>query len=350
MKKIVAIMFNMCIGLVLATMTGGGLFAAVGAGGALSLLRTGSNGLTMAVQKEIWENDIVESLWADNAFLNFATNADQYVLAGKVVHIPQAGASVGAETNRTTLPATVTSRTDTDVTYALDEITTNPIKISNAESVELSYDKRRSVLADTTNAINEAAALDILFKWHPTVAGQILRTTGTAVIAHTDSATGNRKAFCVADVKAAQKLMNKNKMPNNDRYMLIDADMYDQLTSDLSVTQYRDFSSQLNVAEGVVGKLYGFNIMMRSEVSRYTNASTPVPVKWSTAGSAADNAAVLCWHKSAVERALGTVTFFEAIKDPTYYGDIYSALVRLGGRIRRNDAKGVIAIVQTATA
>ena len=350
MKKIFAIVFNMFMGLIIASVTGGGGLAAMGIGTGLSLIKTGASGLTMAVTKEIWENDIIESLWADNAFLNFATNADQYVLAGKVVHIPQAGAAVGAVTNRTSLPATVTSRTDTDVTYALDEITTNPIKISNAESVELSYDKRRSVLSDTTNAINEAAALDILFKWHPTVTGQIIRTTGAAVLSHTDSATGNRKAFCVADVKAAQKLMNKNKMPNGDRYMLVDADMYDQLTADLTVTQYRDFSSQLNVAEGVVGKLYGFNIMQRSEVSRYSNASTPVPIAWATAGSAADNAAVLCWHKSGVERALGTVTFFEDIKNPVYFGDIYSALVRLGGRIRRADNKGVIAIVQAANA
>jgi len=350
MKKIFALFFNMFIGLIIASVTGGGGLAAMGIGTGLSLIKTGASGLNMAVQKEIWENDIIESLWADNAFLNFAFNADQYVLAGKVVHIPQAGTVVGVETNRTSLPATVTSRTDTDVTYALDEITTNPIKISNAESVELSYDKRRSVLSDTTNAINEAAALDILYKWHPTVAGQIIRTTGTATLSHTPSATGNRKAFCVADVKAAQKLMNKNKMPNVDRYMLIDADMYDQLTADLTVTQYRDFSSQLNVAEGVVGKLYGFNIMMRSEVSRYSNAATPVPIKWITAGTATDNAAVICWQKNAVERALGTVNFFEDIKNPVFYGDIYSALVRLGGRIRRADGLGVIAIVQTATA
>ena len=35
--------------------------------------------------------------------------------------------------------------------------------------------------------------------------------------------------------------------------------MYDQLTSDMTATQYRDFSLTLNVAEGVVGKMYGFH-------------------------------------------------------------------------------------------
>jgi hypothetical protein len=51
-----------------------------------------------------------------------------------------------------------------------------------------------------------------------------------------------------------------------------------------------------------------------------------------------------------VERAIGTVNFFERIADPTYYGDIYSYLLRAGGRIRRNDSKGVAVIVQSPSA
>src|SRR5690554_5375359 len=211
MKKIVAILFNTMMGLVLSSVMGGGLLAAGIIGGGLSLFGTGISGvLPMAIQKEVWENDIVESLWADNAFLNYAYNADQFVLAGKVVHIPQAGAAPGTVVNRTSLPAAVSKRTDTDITYAIDEITTNPVHIPNADEVELSYDKRRSVLSETTSAINEAAALNMLFRWSPTAAAAIIRTSGSAVSTHTDSATGYRKAIKLADVKAAQKLFNKS--------------------------------------------------------------------------------------------------------------------------------------------
>ena len=52
----------------------------------------------MAIQKEIWERAIVEDLFADNSFLSKAVNADMWVNAGKVVHIPQAGAAVSATT------------------------------------------------------------------------------------------------------------------------------------------------------------------------------------------------------------------------------------------------------------
>lgn len=351
MRKIVALMFNLAIGVILAAVTGGGAFAAVGIGGALSLIPKATTGvLPMAIQVEIWENDIIEGLWADNAFLNYAFNADQFVLAGKVVHIPQAGAAPKSTVNRTQLPATVTKRTDVDITYAIDEITTDPVLIPNADTVELSYDKRRSVTAETRAAAYESAALNMLFRWSPTVTERILRTTGQAVAAHLPSATGNRKAISLADVKKAQTQMNRDNVPSADRYLMLDADMYDQLTAEMSANQQRDFLAAFDEKNGILGRIYGFNVLMRSQVMRYTNAATPAPKGWETNGAATDNAAAIAWQKNSVERALGDVKFFENLGDPTYYGDIYSSLIRLGGRIRRSDGKGVIAIVQDAAA
>lgn len=351
MKKIQAILFNLVIGVVFASLTGGGAIAAVGIGGVLSLLPglNVSGALPMAVQKEIWENDIIESLWADNAFLNYAINVDNYVLAGKVVHIPQAGSAPATKVNRTELPAAVTKRTDTDVTYAIDEITSDPVLIPNADTVELSYDKRTSVTAETRAAINNVAALVMLYNWAPTLASAILRTTGSPVLAHANAATGNRKAVALADLKAAQKLMNKNNVPSEGRYAMFDAEMYDQITNEMTANQSRDFLAAYDEKAGIMGKLYGFNILMRSETISYTNDATPAPKLFSVAGAAADNAAVICWQSTMVERALGEVKFFENTGDPTYYGDIYSSLVRIGGRKRRADGKGVIAIVQAAS-
>src|SRR3546814_1175003 len=95
-----------------------------------------------------------------------------------------------------------------------------------------------------------------------------------------------------------------------------------------------DWSSDV-CSSDLVGMLYSFKILVRDVVGIYTNAATPVKVAPGTSGAAAHNAAVLCWQKNSVERALGDVKFFENIGDPTYYGDIYSGLVRMGGRIRR---------------
>jgi hypothetical protein len=300
----------------------------------------------MAITKEIWQNHIEGNIFKDNAFLNAVYNADEYVLQGKVVHIPQAGGPPTVVKNRSSLPASVTSRTDTDVTYPLDEFTSDPVKISNAETVELSYPKRESVLNDSEMALRETIADSILIAWGPAGATRILRTSGENVEAHMPDATGYRKGFLPADLKKAGKKLDKDGVAKEDRFCLMSADMYDQFTDALTETQYRDYSRAYDEKTGVLGKLYGFTVMSRATVLSYTEASPPVVKPYGAAGEATDNDAVLCWQKNALERALGEIVAYEQIADPTYYGDIYSFLIRMGGRKRRDDQKGVCVIVQ----
>lgn len=305
---------------------------------------------TAGIQREIWENHIEGNLFKNNEFLLATTDASQYVIQGKVVHIPQAGATASVTKNRSSLPASVTQRTDTDVTYPLDEFTTDPILIPHADTIELSYDKRESVIGEYQSALRQVIADNLLINWGPATAGNIVRTSGAAVASHLASTTGNRKKIVTADLKAAQLLLNKQNVPMEDRYALLSADMYQQLTDDLGVTQYRDFSALFDGKNGILGRLFGFNIMMRSGVVTYTNAGTPVINPYGAAANADDNDAVLCWQKNALERAVGEIVMYDQEKAPTYYGDIYSFLLRMGGRKRRNDEKGIVAIIQTATA
>ncbi len=303
----------------------------------------------MAIQKEIWQDHIEGNLFKNNEFLLASTDAGQYVLQGKVVHIPQAGASATVVKNRSSIPATVIQRGDTDITYTLDEYTTDPILIPNAESFELSYNKRESVLSEYESSLRETVADNLLIEWSPTgTVGTIIRTTGAATASHLAGTSGNRKKFTVNDLKNAQLQLNKQNVPMEGRYALMSADMFQQLTDDMTATQYRDFSAAYEVKEGILGRLFGFNIMMRGGVVSYDDSATPVVNPYGATPSATDNDGVLCWQIGAVERALGQITFFERTGDPTYYGDVYSISVRMGARIRRSDAKGIVAIVQTA--
>lgn len=302
----------------------------------------------MAIQKEIWQSHIEGNLFKNNEFLLASYDAGQYVLQGNVVHIPQAGALPNIVKNRSSLPASVSQRSDTDITYTLDEFSTDPILIPQAETIELSYNKRESVLSEYEAALRQLIAESVLYDWCPSVSGNLLRTNGAAVNSHLAGTTGNRKKFTTSDLKAAQLALNKQNIPLEDRYALLSADMYQQLTDDLSATQYRDFSMTFDAKDGVLGKLFGFNIMMRSNVVCYTNDVTPAAKAFGSVNTPDENDAVLCWQKNAVERALGSINFFERAGDPTYYGDIYSVAIRMGSRKRRNDEKGILAIIQAA--
>jgi hypothetical protein len=81
-------------------------------------------------------------------------------------------------------------------------------------------------------------------------------------------------------------------------------------------------------------------------VLRYDVTATPVPYEPEAAEATTDNGAGLFWQKDLVIRALGSHEMFEDLGNPTMYGDVYSALIRAGGRKKRNDGKGVVALVQ----
>ncbi len=300
----------------------------------------------MAIQKEIWMQTIVEGLFAPNSFLSKAFNADSYV-NDKIVHIPQAGAPSKVVKNRSEYPAEVKTRTDTDLTYQMAEFTTDPIRIPHADTVELSYDKRNSVLRMDKLTLHDNVALDFLKGWSPNSANTI-STTGAAVAAHTSKATGNRAAVTKADIMNLMTRFNDSEVPQEGRYLLLDAYMYTQLLNDLTSAENIAFHAEADPKNGVLGKLLSFNIMMRSKALLYKADGT---VKdWSDEGAATDNAGALAWHDAYVCRALGEVKMFGNEDDPTYYGDIYSFLVRAGGRIMRADGKGVMALVQGAVA
>lgn len=297
----------------------------------------------MAIQKEIWIQAIVEAFFADDSFVSKAYNADAFVNQGKSVYIPNAGASSGVEKNRSVFPATVTTRTDVDLKFDLDEFTTDPIRIPHAETVELSYDKRNSVLRQDKSALINKASESILYNWLPDNAYTI-ETSGKTVTAHSPSATGNRKTFTKEDVRKAMVKFNSQNVPQTRRYLLVDAEMYGQLLDSLTTQEAMAFHATANVQKGILGQLYSFQILMRSRVGVYTNVG--VKKEFSAVGATTDVACALAWHEDSVCRAMGEVEMFDNISDPTYYGDIYSFLVRCGGRAMRNDVAGLLAIKQ----
>ncbi len=304
--------------------------------------------ITMAIQQEFWVNYIIDNLFKDDSFLTKCFDESDSVLAGSVVHIPQAGAKPTVVKNRSSFPATVVQRTDTDITYALDVYTTDPTLITDAETKEISYNKIDSVLGEHMAALVESYSDQVMYKWAPTDAAQIIATTGSLVATSlAPGATGTRKAFLKADLKKAQTIMNKQNIPKADRYAIFPTDMLAELMDDTDLMK-RDgvYGNEVDLKNGIVLKLYGFNIMERSDTTVYTTGNVPKAPGAATAVT--DHCAVICWHKNAVAKALGATKFFETVGDATMYGDVYSAQVKLGGRKRRTAGAGVVAIVQVA--
>lgn len=303
----------------------------------------------MAVTREIWTKDIVDNLYKNNEFVQRAFNADMYVLAGKVVHIPVAGAASAIVKNATSFPISAVKRTDTDATYNLDTFYSTPRHIEQIEKYELEYDKRQSVLGEDQAALRQAAVEALLYNWSPAV-GKCVLTTGGNRTATLSGATGNRKKFDKAEFGTIKLNMDAADISPDGRVAVLTAYHYNDFLASLSDAERADVGRVADLKTGKVGMYLGFEIYMRSTVSRYRGADNAVaPVDEQASGFAAstktdDRAASLFYQESCVERALGNVDVFDNPRQAEYYGDVISMELRMGGRIRRE--AGVFAAVE----
>lgn len=341
-----------------------GPFGAMAAGAA-TLMQKPKNVMLMAVTPEIWTDYIVGNLFKDNEFLLESVDESQYVIGTGVVHIPQAGAGSGVERNRKTLPATITRRKDIDVTYVLDEFTTDPRFIPNIDQAELSYNKMDSCMNEDMSYLKQFIAEAMMYNWRPE---HLILTSGDTKDAH--YGTGNRAAICVEDFVKAKEIFNQWGIPKSDRVALISTSMMGQLVRELKANANRDYSVIYNPTTGVLDKIEGFKLIERqntlvASVASLTAVAGKTYSNW-TGGTdrtyspeqfisreqgdeafATTSAEIaLCWHPTMVARAMGETKMFDDLGNPQYYGDIYSFLQRAGGRKKRGDGKGVIGIIQ----
>lgn len=345
-----------------------GAGAGVAALGASALVKVPAGSLCMSVTPEIWTDYIVENLFKNNEFLLQSVDESQYVIQGKVVHVPQAGVPSKVKRNRTQLPATITRRSDVDVTYALDEFTTDPRFIPDADKVQLSYDKMNSCMTEDMSYLRQVIADSMLYTWRPKY---FIKASKTKSADYTIHGNNLRTGVCVDDFVKAKAVFNKWGIPKEDRYVLLPTEMYNQLCNDVrNATNENLMTAVYNPVNGSLEKLEGFTIIERQTALLASNSTlTQVTGKpyfeWTSGNDltytpedyedidAGEKAAAtqacaygLFWQKSMVRRALGETKMFENEGDPTYYGDVYSFLNRMGGRRSRGDAKGVLGLIQ----
>lgn len=304
------------------------------------------------IPAEVFANYVVEKLRRTNPHVSLASDESQYVKAGAVVHIPQAGASPKVEKNRSTFPAVATRRGDTSVTYALDSFTTEPVHVAWSEAAELSYNKTDSVLSDHVATLMEAVGDNIIYDWTAGLKNGASDTIPASNIVECSGAqeaieigvgvTVTRNAFTYKELEKAQYLMNHQNVPKTERYALLESKMYQQLLDSLSANQMAAFQAAADLKNGICGRLFGFNILERSSVLLF---AAGVPVVPGTEVVNTMNPAALCWQKDCVAVAKGDIMPYQDYGNPQYYGDIFSAEVKMGGRCKRADWAGVVAIM-----
>lgn len=246
----------------------------------------------MALDKEIWVNDIQEMLLPDNSFLTKGTDYSAFADA-RTIHIPVEDGLVNVEVDRDTLPGTVTTTTEQSKEIDMHHFTTDPVRIYRPEDVELSYDKRRLVTEKIAKSLSQKIAEYAL---------QTMGEQGEPTIYNKDP--------MLEQLKNAALAFDTADYPDQDRYVMMTAGDYSRLLTELSEVQTNAFLACSEMKTGVVGQIYGLNIMKRSDI-----------------GGAQG---LFAWHKTQFNYALGPVEIYTQENAPEYYGTVMSASVRFG--------------------
>ena len=311
---------------------------------------------------EIFKAEFQENLYKGSEFLTKSVSHSADIV-GNVVHIPNAGAKPGVEKNRSSFPASATERTNSDLTYIVDSYTLDPIRVRNYEEIQTKPSLASSVMMNGIETIRENITDNTIFAWASNVtvggsasalpASSIIETSGADSSDNlpNGTATGTRKKITALDFRKAMKILGKQEIPKTGRCCLISEDMYHELLEIEAITSADKLGTgETPLSTGSVGRLFGFEIFVRSTVLTYSNLGVLQAPGASEATG--DKGGAIFWHPSTVCLADGATNIYsgkgEGNGDPLHYGVIVSGEKLMGASRLRADNKGVVVLVQGA--
>lgn len=293
---------------------------------------------------KLFSKELQENLFPKNEFYKQSKVDGGIGAKFGTVEVPQAGAVPGITLNPSVFPLTPSQRTDDVKTYTVDNYATDAIHIEDVNEIVTNYSKRSDILKDHSRALNSRIADEMGVAWAPTLASQIITTTGVADgTALAPGATGTRNALTRNDFADLATRFDIDDVDAGARNLLVDARLYAQLLKIDSFINF-DYSNKKPVVDGQVGELFGMKVFKRSRSVYFDVANAKKAVGAATATT--DNLGVLAWADNYVRRAEGNVKVYADMDNPLYLGSIFNAAVRAGGTMGRTDQKGVYALVQ----
>src|SRR5574343_300747 len=307
-----------------APLIGGGSLVVAGA----AYLNNMTGIVSVGLNQEIWLPDLEEGFYADDALLAEFQDLSAFVDNDKI-NLAEAGVDPEVFVNAATdIP--YSQRTDVPIALELDTLDTENTLLKSAETAELSYDKRKSIIDGHANSLKMWFLTRLLFNlapstntaWHP-----ILETTGA------DDGTG-RKRLTFADVLKLKRAFDQQRIPAAGRVIALSSTHEEDLT-----LEDKDLFNRI-MDKGVI---YGVKMysVADQDLPRYNNTNG-AKVAWQAAASATDSTASVFWHNREAFKCRGTAKMFIRENDPELRGDVMGFQQRAAGGSKRNKGNGAI--------
>ncbi len=286
----------------------------------------------MALQKEIWVNQIKQNFYPNSSFLNFVRDFSALV-EFDAINIAEAGVDPDVLINNNTYPIVVKQRVDKNQRIELDKFETENTLVRRPEVIEYSYDQLESVLMGHRSTLRASTAKKAAHAFAPLKNGTytpVITTTG-------EKAKDGRKRLTVADILALKEEYDMMDVPLEMRYLVLNP----KHVSDLILFDTKAFKDIVDLVEGAPKRFAGFNMLQTSITPTY-NATTLEKVAFGAEKAATDTFCSFSYCSDEVMKADGEIYLYSRYDDPEQRGTIVGFDKRFVAMPIRNRGIGAI--------
>lgn len=292
----------------------------------------------MALNKEVWINQVMEGFYPDDSFLQKAKDFSEFVENDRL-HITSAGIDPKVLVNNTTYPIKTIERDDEDCEIILDKFETENTIVRRPDAIEYSYDKLESVIEQHRATLRKSVAMKAIHAFAPTA-----DTVNTPVIQTSGLATNGRKRLTFADILALKERFDDADIPLSDRYIVL----HPKHVTDLLLQDMELFKNLTEIKDGKPFNFAGFGFYSFAQMPVYTVQGGKL-TKLPFGAIKPENAqfASVAFYAGEVMKADGAIYMYSKEDDPGERATIVGFDKRFVALPIRS--KGIGAIVSTLT-
>lgn len=259
----------------------------------------------MALNKEVWINQLKENFYPESGFLNFVLDFSGEVENNKI-HIASAGIDPKVLVNNTTYPIKIVGREDEDNELELDTFETENTIVRRPEAIEYSYNKLESVVRQHRSTLQKSVAIKAAHSIAPNEDGEF-----TPLVLTTGEVDGNRKRLTFADILTLKERFDTAEIPLEKRYLVL----HPKHVSDLLLEDLKLFKDLTNIVDGKPTRFAGFGTLSFPHMATYNITENSVK-KVAYGDPSTNNFCSFAFFGDEVMKADGDIYMYSREDDP----------------------------------
>lgn len=265
----------------------------------------------MALNKQVWINQIKEGFYPERSFLNKVEDFTDLV-DNDMLHFPSAGIDPKVLINNSTYPIKIVGREDEDNAIVLDKFETENTLVRRPDAIEYSYDKLDSVIRQHRSTLQTTTARKAAHAFAPSK-----DTNETPLVLTTGAAARGRKRITFEDLLALKERFDDALIPLEDRYIIL----HPRHVTDLLLEDVKLFKELTDIKDGEPIKFAGFGCYQFPFMPTYkVNAGSWEKVAYNDEQT--EQFASVAFYAHEVMRADGEIYMYARYDDPEERGTI----------------------------